>query len=574
MEKDAPNSQTFEALDQKFVQLTVLIKRLQDYLVGTRSAAIPSLVYESVAQSINLLPQIYKSISLLEEERKSLRALAQIGNIVNSSLDLSDVLQGVMDTIIRLTGAERGFLMLMDDNHELVTRVARNWEQESLDSTELSISKTIINKVVNSEQAILTTNAQDDPRFTGQDSVVTYNLRSILCVPLTLKGELTGVIYADNRIRSGLFSQRQLDLLSDFANQAAVAIENATLFDSVRRTLAEVTELKNLTDNIFASIASGVLTLDKNKQVVMCNRAAEEILKKQSHELAGLPMETTLDAYTKVLNPYLNKVLLQNQRIVGLETNIKTSEIDNKDLRFSLTPLKDAENSTQGVAVVMEDLTEFKQLEAKQSLFERMVSPAVIEQIDPNSVDLVGRRAEISIFFGDIRGFTSFGETVQPEGLVSVLNRYLALAADALLMEEGTVDKFLGDAVMAWFNAPIPQIDHTMRAIRAALAINKAVIELHNELHPNVRLKFGIGIHVGEAVLGLIGTKKRLDYTAIGDAVNTAKRIQENALGGQILISQPAYDRVKDRVVVEDAIPINAKGKREPIVVYEVKSLK
>jgi adenylate cyclase len=163
---------------------------------------------------------------------------------------------------------------------------------------------------------------------------------------------------------------------------------------------------------------------------------------------------------------------------------------------------------------------------------------------------------------------------VQPEGLVSVLNRYLALAADALLKEEGTVEKFLGDAVMAWFNAPVLQPDHTLRAVRAAMTIHEEVDRLHKELHPDVRLKFGIGIHVGEAVLGLIGTEKRLDYTAIGDSVNTAKRIQENAAGGQVLISHAAYMMVKDRVVVGEAIPIQAKGKRDPIIVYEILEMK
>jgi adenylate cyclase len=574
MEPENTNSQTFTSLEQKMIQLTAIVSRMQNYLVESRSAAIPTLIYDGVGQAANIVPQILKKITNLEEERQSLRALAQIGQIVNSSLDLSEVLQSVMDTIIRLTGAERGFLMLKDETETLKTQVARNWEQESLDNSELSVSRTIINRVVESGQAVLTTNAQDDPRFIGQDSVITYNLRSILCVPMCFKGSLIGVLYADNRIRSGLFTPKQLDLLSDFANQGAVAIENARLFDRVKHTLAEVTELKKLTDNIFASITSGVLTLDVENRVVMCNRAAEEIVGIESSELIGLSLPDTLPSYMKILSPYMDRVLKNNQRVVGMEANFSKENHKDIDLRFSLSPLKDIQEKTQGVAVVMEDLTEIKQLEARQRLFQRMVSPAVIEQLDPNSLELGGRKAEISIFFGDIRGFTSFGEMVPPEGLVSVLNRYLALAADALLNEEGTVDKFLGDAVMAWFNAPVPQPDHTLRAVRAAMAIHKQVDKLHKELHPEVRLKFGIGIHVGEAVLGLIGTEKRLDYTAIGDSVNTAKRIQENALGGQILISHPAYLQVKNKVIVQDAIPIQAKGKRDPIIVYQVIGLK
>jgi class 3 adenylate cyclase len=222
----------------------------------------------------------------------------------------------------------------------------------------------------------------------------------------------------------------------------------------------------------------------------------------------------------------------------------------------------------------MEDLTEKKQLEASRRLFEKMVSPGVIDQLDPDSLQLGGRRSEITILFADIRNFTSFSEGVSPEKLVSVLNRYLAAAADAILKEEGTIDKFLGDAVMAWFNAPVLQPDHTMRAIRAALAIRSAQEKLHQELPISAHLSFGVGINVGDAVLGLVGTQKRLDYTAIGDSVNTTKRIQENSAAGQILIGEETYKRVADKVVAVAVESILAKGKRDPIQVYEVVSLR
>ena len=124
----------------------------------------------------------------------------------------------------------------------------------------------------------VTTNAQEDHRFVGQESIVAFNLRSILCVPLKVKNDLIGVIYADNRIRAGIFADSERNLLVAFANQAAVAIENARLFSSLKNTLEEVTGLKNLMDNIFASIASGVITADIQNQITLTNRAAERIL--------------------------------------------------------------------------------------------------------------------------------------------------------------------------------------------------------------------------------------------------------------------------------------------------------
>jgi PAS domain S-box-containing protein len=510
----------------------------------------------------------------MEEERRSLRALTQVGQVINSSLELNEVLQIVMDNIIRLTGAERGFLMLKNEAGEMTIRIARNWTQESIDPSEISISRTVVNRVVNSGLPVLTTNAQEDPRFSGQRSIVAYNIRSIVCVALKVKGELTGVIYVDHRIRAALFTQKDLDLLDAFTNQAAVAIENARLFASVKNTLEEVTALKNIMDNVFSSMASGVLTADIGERIVLCNRAAEAILGQAAQTMVGKDLTAMLPPLMPVLRPHFDRVLNTNQQVLGLEVSPNLPSRGQIDLRFSLSPLKDAQQNTQGVAIVVEDLTEKRHLEAQRRLFEKMVSPAVIDQLDPNSLQLGGRRAEITVLFSDIRGFTSFSEESQPEELVSVLNQYLGAAADAVLNEEGTVDKFLGDAVMAWFNAPIPQADHALRAVRAALAIRAAVVELHKIMPPSNQLSFGVGIHTGEAVLGLVGTEKRLEYTAIGDSVNTAKRIQENAGHGQILISQETYERVKDWVWAIQVEPVIAKNKREPVQVYELIKLR
>jgi PAS domain S-box-containing protein len=565
---------TFTALEQGLIQLTSLIQQMQNLVDQPRPVGLPPALLEWNEQLKKIVPLLRKNVSIIEDERRSLRALAQVSYLVNSSLELDEVLQIVMDTIIRLTGAERGFLMLRNEQEELVIRIARNWEKESIDPSEFAISRTVIYRVANEGTPLLTTNAQEDPRFSGQQSIVAYNLRSILCVPLKVRGNVTGVIYADNRIRSGLFTAKELEVLANFSNQAAVALENARLFASVRQTLDEVTALKNLMDNVFFSITSGVITADVHERVTLCNRAAGQIIGRTSPEVVGHDLEEVLAPMSAQLAPHLDEVIETDASVVGVELNPNIPERGLVDLRLSLSPLKDSQQATQGVAIVMEDLTEKKKLEAQRRLFERMVSPAVIEQLDPNSLQLGGRKAEISILFADIRGFTSFSERMSPEALVSVLNKYLAAAAEAVLDEEGTVDKFLGDAVMAWFNAPIPQPDHTLRAVKAALAIRCSLERLHQVLPPELRLGFGVGIHLGEAVLGLIGTEKKLEYTAIGDSVNTTKRLQENASAGQILISQAAYERVAGQVEVRPVEAIHAKGKREPIPVYEILGLK
>lgn len=564
---DAPIAQTLSAVE-------LLARQIADYFKQKRPASIPNQVYEAISQLQTQIAILNQRVSHLAQEKRQLSALTEVSQVVNSSLELDDVLQVVMDTIIRLTQAERGFLMLRDEYGNMVTRIARNWEHESVDATEKAFSRTVVNQVIDNGAPVLTTNAQQDPRFSSQESIISLNLRSILCVPLRVKSVVTGVIYADNRIHSGLFSTHDLDLLAAFANEAAVAIENARLFASVRETLDKVTELKNLMNNVFDSIASGVITADMEEKILLCNRAAEQILGLTSLQMVGQPLQSSLMPLSALLEPELEKIRSNQQPIQGLEARPTLPERGQVDLRLSLSPLNGVQHQSPGFAIVFEDETEKKRLEAQRRLFERMVSPAVIQQLNPEKLALGGKRQQISVLFADIRGFTSFSETLQPEQLVSVLNRYLAAAADAVLREEGTVDKFLGDAVMAWFNAPIPQSDHSLRAVRAALSIRSAIIALHAELPPSSQLSFGVGIHRGDAVLGLVGSERRLDYTAIGDSVNTARRIQENALAGQILITQDVYAEVADAVYAKEATPILAKGKREPIQVYEVIGLR
>lgn len=577
---DVSDPTTRPTSEQHLLRLSRLAEELRAQLaayragLGPQAAAFPVGAVEALRQMSGTLLAVRQSVEEAEQQRRNLLALAEIGQMVNSSLDPDTVLNEVMDTIIRLTGAQRVFLMLRNEQGGLDIRTARNWERESLDAAEWEFSRSIVERVVAEGEAVLTTNAQADPRFGHQDSVVAYNLRSILCVPLKVKGALTGVIYAENRVREGLFTERERSMLTPFAHQAAVALENARLFASVRRTLAEVTELKDLMQDVFASIASGVITSDLQGVVTLCNQAAQAILARPAPEILGAPLGSLLPGLADELAARLDEVRSQGARLIGLEAHPHLPGRGPVTLSLSVSPLKDAEHTTRGTTLVLEDLTETRRLEGLRRLFERMVSPGVIEQLDPDGLELGGQRGEITTLFADLRGFTAFSETVPPEQLVSVLNRYLAAAAEAILNEGGTIDKFLGDAVMAWFNAPIPQPDHTLRAVRAGLAIRQAVAALHEELDPGERLAMGVGIHCGEAVLGLVGTQRRLDYTAVGDSVNTARRLQEAAAAGQLLVSGEVAARVRRQVRLRALKGLRLEGKERPVEVFAVEGLR
>lgn len=176
----------------------------------------------------------------LRAQERQLGALVGVGSVINSSLGLERVLSEVMDRLVALMNAERGFLMLREADGNLRVQVARGMNQEDVTEDKFNVSNTVIKQVVVTGEAILTTNAQDDPRFGQQFSVATYHLLSILCAPLKIKDDLIGVIYVDNRIHSGMFQQSDFELISAFSNQAAVAINNARLFDDLQESNREL----------------------------------------------------------------------------------------------------------------------------------------------------------------------------------------------------------------------------------------------------------------------------------------------------------------------------------------------
>ena len=210
--------------------------------------------------------------------------------------------------------------------------------------------------------------------------------------------------------------------------------------------------------------------------------------------------------------------------------------------------------------------------------FRQYVSPEVVEAIGKKGdyeLTLGGRRRDIAVLFVDIRGFTPLSESLEPEQVVEVLNEYLALTTKSIFENYGTLDKFVGDATMGVFNSPFDLDDYVYRAVSAAHDIvagseniRKKAFEMTGK-----NVGFGVGVNCGDAVVGNIGCEFRMDYTAIGDTVNTAARLEANAKAGQVLLSQEVVDRLGDRITVNPVGEIPLKGKSIPLMVYELVSL-
>ncbi len=222
-----------------------------------------------------------------------------------------------------------------------------------------------------------------------------------------------------------------------------------------------------------------------------------------------------------------------------------------------------------------EQLRERKKL---QSIFSKYVSAAVVDQLltNPDMQVLGGRKQKVTIMFSDIRGFTSMSEQMAPEQIVELLNEYLSRMSDLILMYNGTLDKYMGDAIMALYGAPIMSPDDALRAVTTAVEMQRAIGEINarREAAGLTTIRMGIGLNTGDTVVGNIGSEKRLEYTAIGDTVNVASRLCSNAKGGQILISEATYFDVMEMIEARALEPIKVKGKSEALRVYEVLRLR
>jgi adenylate cyclase len=210
-----------------------------------------------------------------------------------------------------------------------------------------------------------------------------------------------------------------------------------------------------------------------------------------------------------------------------------------------------------------------------RTLFNRYVSEEVAGEIvaDPGRhLKLGGEKREVTVVFGDLRGFTPLAERLDPQNVVDILNVYLTHVVDIVFEFGGTLDKFRGDGVMAFFGAPIRRDNDPANAVRCALAMQERLKDITFEKFPDLRLRMGIGINTGIVIVGNIGSERRMDYTVIGNEVNIAQRFESNAGPGQILITGSTYEHVKGAVQVRELGLLRVMGKQEGVMAFDVLS--
>ncbi len=393
-----------------------------------------------------------QDIAVLRRDYEKLRISYELSNSIGVEMDLDNLLSKILDRAFDIFPADRGVILLrMDGVEHLVPMVVRTRDPKT-DTENVRISQTILHEIMTEKQAILSSDAMMDSRFAGAHSIIMEGVRSTMTVPMLHENEVLGVIHLDSKIATGAFTEKDLQLLSGFAKQAAVMVQ-----------------------------------------------------------------------HNHLLKKFEGEILMREK-------------------------------------------------------MHRLLSPQLVEEVVSGRLDIQkgGELRRATVMFADIRGFTSISEQAMPQELVSLLNEYFEAMVDVIFKWEGTLDKFVGDEIMAIWGAPITRDDDAERAVRAAIEMQQVLAQFNREQAEKggVELNIGIGLNTGELVAGYMGSSKSMSYTVMGDTVNTASRFCGTAGPLEVLVGENTFNEVGYLIKSEKLPPTKLKGKLEHVDIYRVLGLK
>ena len=320
----------------------------------------------------------------------------------------------------------------------------------------------------------------------------------------------------------------------------------------------------------------------KNEQIVLSKSILAEVVQNKA---AVLSSDATMDSrfsgaqsvIMQGIRSTMTVPLVHHDELLGLmhlDSMIATNAFVEKDLQIFASIASQA-----AVAIHNSNLAREIEQEAKtRAQFQRLLSPNLVDEVVKGKLQLekVGSLSEVTMLFSDIRGFTSMSESRAPQEIVRLLNEYFELMVDVLFRYQGTLDKFVGDEIVALFGAPVPMPNAEAKAVECALDMMKALKDFNRlrVAEGQEEIRIGIGINTGLVVTGAIGSSRALQYTAIGDAVNTASRLCSVATAGQIILSEATYAKVRHEVAAVPLPPVRLKGKSDELRIYNAVALR
>ncbi len=587
--------------------------------------------FREFAQAIGIILDSCQSFYMAARNQRGVNALVRATTTLGQSLDLETTLRAVMDQAKDLMQADRSTLFLLSkETNELWTKVAKA-DGKTMMEIRIPANKGIAGYVASTGQTLNIPNAYQDPRFDpSTDERTGYKTRNILCMPVfNAQGDLIGVTQLINKIK-GNFTTADEAFLRAFNAQAGIALENAQLFASVMQEKQYQKDiLESLSDAVISTDMQGrIVTINEaaiallgcpnkgeqgKEQLLLWQQkligrllwevvpienlrwrledslknAAKHYVPEQSLTV-GLYIESREQisqvsqsggigeryslAISDRTNPELYLLWNESSEFVHQPRRIDASQIEKIERSINLTvnPLTNPEGGVRGGLVVLEDISQEKRM--KTTMY-RYMTPGVAERVMALGEDalMVGERKEVTILFSDIRGYTTLTENFEACQVVSLLNQYFETMVEAVFNYDGTLDKFIGDALMAVFGAPLPIQDHAWKAVQSALDM-RARLKEFNDRQTEHKIAIGIGISSGEVVSGNIGSQKRMDYTVIGDGVNLSSRLESitKQYHCDIILSEFTYQLCRERIRVRELDKIRVKGKKQAVSIYEL----
>ncbi|MEO8303418.1 MAG: GAF domain-containing protein [Betaproteobacteria bacterium] len=502
-------------------------------------------------------------IERMKAVRKQELEFLDIVSEVTSDINIGSLLQKVMGEATRMLNAERSTLFLNDGKTgELWSEVGQGLEAMQI---RLPNHVGIAGAVFTTGKTINIPYAYADLRFSPAfDRKTGYFTRSILCVPIVnQRGKIIGVTQVLNK-RGGPFTGEDESRLKAFTAQISIALENAKLFSDVQN-------MKNYNESMLESMSSGVLTLDEAEKIVTCNAAGLRILRMVAAEVLDRPAtEFFADANAWILEK-LKRVEETQQLDLTMDAEM-TLGGEQLSVNVTVMPLISVERKRLGSMIMIDDISSEKRMKSTMS---RYMDPSIADQVLAAGAEILGGKSvEATVLFSDIRGFTTLTEELGPQATVSMLNEYFEIMVDCIQKEGGMLDKFIGDAIMAAFGIPMGHDDDEDRAVRAAVSMIRSltVWNLARANEGKKLVNIGVGLNTDVVVSGNIGSRKRMDFTIIGDGVNLAARLESacKQYAARILISEFTFRKLRGTYRTREVDLVVVKGKTRPVAIYEV----
>ncbi|MDD1418268.1 GAF domain-containing protein [Dolichospermum sp. ST_sed1] len=592
--------------DDKLVAVVQLLNKLKpihniddplDERIDTRGfTEVDENVFLEFAPSIRLILESSRSFYIATQKQRAAAALMKaIKSLSQSGLDLEETLKRVMNEAKELMNADRSTLWLIDrDRHDLWTKIY----QDNGVAKELRVPRGqgFVGIVAASGKKLNIPfdlyEHSDSGTAQKMDQSNGYRTCSLLCMPIfNSDQELIGVTQLVNKKKVGdyspynpsswpnapdcfqaSFDRNDEEFMEAFNIQAGVALQNAQLF-------AKVKQQEKMQRDILRSLSNGVISTDQTGVIITANESAKQLL--------GFGVEAALEGkmvsdivtikegdFSKWFQDTLQSNNAKNSQQYYPDQTLLTTGIEQHSINLSLNSISDVEdeNKVCGALVVMEDISDEKRL--KSTMYRYMTQELAEELLKLDDAKLGGDRKEVTILFSDIRGYTTLTENMEAEEVVRMLNEYFESMVEAVFKHKGTLDKYIGDAIMAVFGSPLPLAEHAVMAVQTALEMRDRLIEL-NILRQSTNLcaiKIGIGINSDTVISGNIGSSKRMEFTAIGDGVNLGSRLESvsKQYGCDIIISDNTYKICQDSVWARELDYIRVKGRNEPVAIYEL----